>query len=415
MEGLPAPLRALIPVNTPLPFVAPIRQRVSTGAIDDVERAVREAFASIGASDRLRAGSRVAITAGSRGIDRIDTLLRAVVSEVKGCGANPVIVAAMGSHGGGTGEGQRDVLRGYGITEATTDCPIHSEMDVVALGRSESGCEVFCDQFASESDAVIVVGRVKPHSILVGDIGSGLCKMAAIGLGKARGANAIHVHGVEAHLESAARTVLAKVPIAFGVAVVENAQDRLAVIEAVAPEQFIDADRRLLKIARASLPTIPFDPIDVLIVDQIGKNVSGAGMDPNVVGMWRRNGGPPDRTIRRIVALDLTAESHGNAVGIGMADITTRKLVDKIDYVATYANALTSDFLSGIKVPIALPSERDAIALACKPFDPRTIRLVRIADTAHLETMYVSEALVREISGNLEVVGPLDELALMPG
>lgn len=383
-----------------------VHQRFDLARIDDPGAAVRAAFARVEAQRRIAPGASIAITAGSRGIDAIVPVLRAVASAVQELGATPFLTAAMGSHGGATAEGQREVLRGYGITEQAVGCEIRSSMEVVPLDVTEAGVEVFCDRQAFESDGIVVVGRVKPHSILTGDLGSGLLKMSAIGLGKRNGADALHAKGLQSNLVAAARLILARAPIAFGIALVENAHDRLALLEGVRPAEFEAADRRLLARARAYLPQVPFDPLDVLIVDAIGKNISGAGMDPNVIGMWRRNGGLPDRLIERIVALDLTDESHGNAVGVGMADVITRRLRSRIDEQATYMNAATSGFLAGAKIPLTLPSAREAIELACKPFDPRSARIVRIADTAHLEYLQVSPSLLLDVAADarLEIV-----------
>ncbi|TAM75889.1 DUF2088 domain-containing protein [bacterium] len=389
-----------------MPDWALIRQQFDLTRIDDPAAAVRAAFAQVDAQRRITPQASIAITAGSRGVDAIVPVLRAVAAGVRALGATPFLSAAMGSHGGATGEGQREVLRGYGITEDAVGCEIRSSMDVVALGTTEAGVDVFCDRQAFESGGIIVVGRVKPHSILTGDLGSGLLKMSAIGLGKRHGADALHTKGLQSNLVAAARVALARAPIVFGIALVENAHDRLALLEGVPPEEFEAADCRLLARARAYLPQIPFDPLDVLIVDEVGKNISGAGMDPNVIGMWRRIGGVPDRSIARIVALDLTDESHGNAVGVGMADIITQRLRSRIDEQATYMNAATSGFLAGAKIPLTLPSAREAIDLACKPFDPRSARIVRIEDTAHLEYLQVSPALLLDVAADarLEIV-----------
>jgi len=396
-----------------LPRLVPVRQIFEAGRISDIRGTVHAEFEKVGAGVRIKPRQRIAITAGSRGIARIAEITRAVVDEVKGLGAQPFIVPAMGSHGGATAEGQREMVESFGITAEAMGCPILSSMEAVALGQTESGYTVYCDRLAYESDGIIVLNRVKPHSILTGDQGSGLMKMLGIGLGKAVGADAIHVKGVVENLRPAARLVLANAPVAFGVAIVENSFDEPFKIEAVPPAEIEAADRRLLREARSYLPNIPYDPIDVLIVEWMGKNISGAGIDPNVVGMHRRIGGAPEREIRRIVVLDLTPESHGNAIGVGMADIITERLKDKIDYRAMYVNALTSDFLWGIKIPIALPTDQEAVAVALKPFAPETVRLVRIRDTAHLDTMWISEALLAETGQNprLEIAGEPSEMA----
>jgi hypothetical protein len=219
-------------------------------------------------------------------------------------------------------------------------------------------------------------------------------------LGNARGADAIHVAGVAAHLVPSAQQVLAKAPISFGIALVENPRDELALVRGVVPAEFAAADRELLARVRAAAPGLPFDPLDVLVVDVIGKDISGAGMDPNVIGMWRRNGGNPDRRIGRIVALDLSAASHGNATGVGMADVVTERLRAKIDFAATYTNAITSNFLTGAKVPLTVADDRAAIELACRPFAPAALRAARIRDTAHLEYLLISPALHAELAGD---------------
>jgi hypothetical protein len=377
-----------------------VRQRFDPERIEDPATAVRHAFERVHASERIARDATIAITAGSRGIDAIVPVLQAVVAEVKRLGAKPFITAAMGSHGGATPDGQRQVLRTYGITEGAIGCEIRSSMEVVSLGATETGFEVFIDRAAFSSDGIIVVGRVKPHSILTGELGSGLLKMAAIGLGKQRGADSIHIQGIQENLVPAARRVLERAPIAFGIALVENAFDRLAIVEGATPDEFESVDRRLLMQARMHLPQIPFDPLDVLIVERMGKNISGTGMDPNVIGMYRRNGGVPDRHIDRIVVLDLTEASHGNAIGVGMADVITRRLKEKIDYAAMEMNAVTSGFLAGVKVPMAVATDREAIALACKPYDPARLRAVRIVDTAHLDYLQISAALVPEVAAN---------------
>ena len=386
------------PLYTPtpgpgLPRLARVRQRFDTSHITDIRAAVARGFAAH-AHAVVTPGMRVAITAGSRGIANIAELTAAVVAETRARGAEPFVVAAMGSHGGATAEGQRDVLTGYGITAEAVGCPIVSAMETVALGRTETGFTVYLDKAAYESDGIILLNRVKPHSLLTGDKGSGLMKMAGIGLGKREGADSIHRQGVTEHLLPAARLVLARAPIALGVAVVENSLDQTWKIEVVPKGEIPAADARLLAEARGLLPNIPFDPIDVLIVDRIGKDISGAGLDPNVVGMHRRIGGPPEREIRRIVALDLSEASHGNATGVGMADIITARLREGIDWHATYTNALTSDFLSGVKLPIACPTARAAVELALYPFDPEEARVVRVTDTAHVEHLWVSAALL---------------------
>jgi hypothetical protein len=320
----------------------------------------------------------------------------------------------MGSHGGATAEGQRAVLASYDITEERVGCPLVCDMDTVSLGHTAEGIPVYTDRAAYEADAIILVNRVKPHSILTGNLGSGLMKMAGIGLGKAIGADSIHVLGVEQHLIPVARVVLEHAPIVLGLAIVENSRDQTWKIEGVPRASMEEADRRLLAEARALLPNIPFDPIDVLIVDMMGKNFSGTGLDPNVIGMHRRIGGPPQRQIGRIVVLDLSDESHGNAHGIGMADIITQHLCNKIDWQATYTNGLTAGWFGGGKLPITCSTARNAVALAMKPFDSQRARVVRVHNTAHLENMWVSRALLADVMNmaNLEQIGEAHPVSL---
>jgi len=408
------------PLYTPapgvrLPHMARVRQRFDTARVTDIRAAIARGFAEH-ARDAIKPGMRVAITGGSRGIANIAAITAAVVAETRALGAEPFVVAAMGSHGGATAEGQRAVLTGYGVTEETAGCPIVSSMETVTVGETETGFTVYVDRAAYESDGIILLNRVKPHSILTGDQGSGLMKMAGIGLGKRDGADSIHRKGVTAHLLPAARLVLARAPVALGVAIVENSLDQTWKIETVPVPDIPAADVRLLAEARALLPTIPFDPLDVLIVERIGKNYSGTGLDPNVIGMHRRIGGAPEREIRRIVALDLSDESHGNANGVGMADIVTARLRDKIDWHATYTNALTADFLPGVKLPIACATERAAMELALYPFDPEDARVVRVADTAHLEEMWVSAALLPTLARYplVEQVSELEDMIFEP-
>ncbi len=401
------------PLHTPapgarLPRMARVRQRFDTSHVADIRGEVARGFAAH-AQGIIKPGMSVAVTGGSRGIANIVEITAAVVAETRALGAQPFVVAAMGSHGGATAEGQRAVLAGYGITEESAGCPVVSSMETVALGQTGAGFTVYLDRAAYEADAIILLNRVKPHSILVGDKGSGLMKMAGIGLGKREGADSIHRKGVTEHLLPAARLALARAPVTLGVAVVENSLDQTWKIEVVPKGDIPEADVRLLAEARALLPNIPFDPIDVLIVDRIGKNYSGTGLDPNVIGMHRRIGGAPTRDIRRIVALDLSEESHGNANGVGMADIITARLRDKIDWHATYTNALTAGFLAGVKLPIACPTARAAVELALYPFDAADARVVRVADTAHLADMWVSEALLPAL-GQYPLVEQLDEL-----
>lgn len=392
-----------------LPRVALVRQRFARERIDDVGGAVRAAIDALGELPRLHPGARIAITAGSRGIAQIPAILAAIVSSLRARGAEPFIVPAMGSHGGASADGQREVLAGYGITPEAVGAPILASMEVVEVGRTPRGIPVYLDRLAYEADGIVVCGRVKAHTAFKAPIESGLCKMLVVGLGKQRGAETMHAAGLAQSIPEAAQVALETGKVLFGVAIVENAVDEPYRIVAVPPQRFHETDRELLRLSNSLLPRIPFDYLDVLIVDWIGKNLSGSGMDPNVIGMWRRLGGERIPDYRRIVVRDLTPESHGNAIGIGWADFTTRRLVEAIDYHAMYTNCLTANAPDVARVPMAMASDREAIEAAIKTATPSgPVRLARIHSTLRLEELYVSEALLPEVEANpaLELLEP---------
>jgi len=381
-----------------LPRVARIRQRFAAERITDVRQTVREAVLQSGVGGRLQPGARVAITAGSRGIGHIPDFLAALVGALRELGAEPFIVPAMGSHGGATAEGQREVLEGYGITEERTGAPIQATMDVVEIGRTPAGVPVYMDRLAWEADGVVVCGRVKAHTAFKAPIESGLCKMLAVGLGKQRGAETMHRAGLATTIPEAARVALGTGKVVLGLAIVENGADEPFRIQAAAPDQFHATDETLLTLSNGLLPRIPFGQLDVLVVDWIGKNISGSGMDPNVIGMWRRLGGERKPDYKRIVARDVTPESHGNATGVGWADFTTQRLVDQIDKQAMYMNCITANAPDIARIPITAVSDREAIELAIKTATPAgPVRLARVHSTLRLEEMYVSEALLGEV------------------
>lgn len=392
-----------------LPPLIRVRQRLASDHIADVPGEVRRELRAAGLARRLPAGGRVAITAGSRGIANIAAMLRTVVDEVRSCGADPFIVPAMGSHGGATAQGQVAVLAEYGVTPDSMGCPILSDMEPVELGHTPSGVPVFMDRNAFAADAVVVVNRVKPHTSFRAPVESGLCKMLAVGLGKQRGAEALHQVSLGAAVEEAARVVLATGRVALGLAVVENAHEQTCLVEAVLPERIVERDRELLTLAASLLPRIAFDPLDVLVVDWMGKNLSGSGMDYNVIGLWRRVEGAERRPyFRHVVVLNLSPESGGNAIGVGAADFTTRKLFDAIDLPKTYMNGLTANAPGTVKIPIILTNDREAIETALRSANPRgEPRLVRISSTLHLAEYRISPALLDEARRipDLEIVG----------
>jgi hypothetical protein len=393
-----------------LPRFFSVRQRVPDDTLADIGAVLAEEFRKL--DRRVRPGMSVAITVGSRGLSRMAEIVALSVQELRRRGIEPFVIPAMGSHGGATAEGQRDLLAGYGVTEASVGCPIRSSMDTVQVGTTPNGCPVHCDAHAFKADGILVFNRVKPHTILRGELGSGLMKMLGIGLGKHAGAAAIHLLDVEKELIPAARLALAHNPVLAGLALVENGLGEAAKLEVVLPEAIEEADKRLLRLARSYLPQLPIEPLDALIVRRMGKNISGTGVDPNVIGMHRRLGGEPDHAIRYLAALDLTEESHGNATGIGMLDLITERLRGKIDWEATAMNCITSGFLGGAKQPLAQRSDRGLFELIASLIDGAP-RLTLANDTAHLAEMQLSEALLPEAQAHprLTVLGEPAPLA----
>jgi hypothetical protein len=402
-----------------LPRMIRVRQTFPRPRVTDIPQAVTQALGA--AALRVKPGDTVAVGAGSRGIANIDVVVGATVRWLKELGARPFVFPAMGSHGGGTAEGQLSVLEHYGITEATMGCPVRATMEVVQVGEA-LGLPVWLDKLASEADWIGIVNRVKPHTDFKGSIESGLFKMMTIGLGKHKGAIQYHRanihHGYEAVITSVGREMLIKSRIGFGVGIVENGYDETALIEAFRPEDLEAGERRLLKSAREWMARLPFSPIDVLIVEEMGKNISGSGMDTNVIGRPSNphEPFPNDPKILWIVTLDLTEESYGNAVGIGNADFTTRRLVEKIDMKPTLINAITACAPGGAKVPATFDTDREAVetALSCIGLTPpEKARVIRIKNTLMLGEIEVSEAYAAEIAKRPELT-PIGDASPLP-
>lgn len=408
--------------NVPIPRMVRLSQKFSGSQIEDITSAVSRELAKPGVGDRVSGGMRIAVAVGSRGIANIAAIARATVTELKRRGAKPFIVPAMGSHGGATAEGQKQVLANLGVTEDSVGCPVVSSMEVVQVGQLDNGLPILFDRHAYQADGVVVINRVKPHTAFRGQSESGLVKIITIGLGKQKGADSCHAYGfghMARHIVDMARVTLARVPILFGVAVVENAEDKTAKLVGVPAAEIIETDRQLLVEAKANMPRIPFNKFDVLIVDYIGKEFSGDGMDPNITGRYPTPfaaGGPE---VNKIAVLDLTEESNGNANGIGLADFTTRRFVDKINYQYTYANALTSTVSAPVRLPVIMDCDRDAIRAAiktCNAPDLRRPRVVRISNTLHLSEMSISEALLTEARNlaNIVIHGEPSEMRFGP-
>jgi hypothetical protein len=402
----------------------PVRQRFVVPPPVDIRSAIREPLRTLAAS--LKPGAQVAVGVGSRGITGLQAVVAEVMETLTIAGTDPFVVPAMGSHGGATADGQRRLLADYGITEAVLGVSIRSGMDTDRVGSTAAGPDLFCSVEALRADGIILVNRVKPHTDFGGAIGSGLLKMAVVGLGKHAGALAFHraAHrvGYEHTLRTLAALALARLPILGGVAIIEGPSHDAARIVVVPAAELETQEPELLAEAARLMPRLPFDQIDLLVVDRLGKNISGTGMDPNVIGraihgyslLESENRFKP--LIRRIFVRDLTPESHGNATGIGMADFTTTRLVHALDRQATYTNALTAMSLQGSKIPLHFDTDRECVAqaLASLPLpDPTQARIVRIANTLSLERMEVSEAYAGEpVAGcPLEPLGPPAEMA----
>jgi len=404
-----------------LPKFIQVRQRFPRPKIEpaDIPAAVRAQLSRPGTGDTIRSGMRIAISSGSRGVDNIALVTRTVVDEVRVRGASPFIVPAMGSHGGATAEGQKAYLARFGITEETMGCPVRSSMETLVLGHTPDGIDVRFDRIAAESDGIIPIGRVKPHTAFRGPYESGLVKMMVIGLGKQAGADRCHDAGfgeMGVRLPAIAQVILAHAPVLFGLALLENAFDETCRIVAVPAGEIMAEEPALLKEAHNLMPHILFDDLDVLVVDRIGKNISGDGMDPNVSGTFMTPFASGGIRSRRVTVLDLTDETHGAALGMGMADTSTRRLFDKLDLEETYPNAITCTVLDGAKIPIILKNDREAIQCALRTAvgaDRDHPRIVRIADTLHVEHIWISEALLDEALSNTDVE-ILGETAPMP-
>jgi hypothetical protein len=393
-----------------LPGWALVRQLMDPVEIGDVPAAVAAALATV--ADRIRPDQRVCLAVGSRGIDRIAEVTRATVSILHAIGAEVFLVPAMGSHGGATAEGQREVLASLGISEASVGCEIRASMATVRIGEV-GRIPVFMDRHAFEdADVIIPINRVKPHTDFSGPVESGLLKMIAIGLGKQLGADTFHREGFSTFAElipAVGRYILSQSNIPFGLALLENGHARLRRVEAVPAERMFEREQELREEADGSLARLPIDDLDVLVIDRIGKDISGLGMDSNVVGRYYT--GPTGRgpSIQRIVVRDLTDETEGNAVGIGMADVVLRRAADRMDRTKTYMNCITAKTPEGARVALTVETDREAIdvALACclKVIVPEA-RIARILDTKHLGWFYASEPLLPELidGGHCEIV-----------
>jgi hypothetical protein len=398
-------------VKTLFPPLARIRQTFDRPRISDVEGAVLKELTGSGIS--IPEGAEIALAVGSRGIANLALIVRTVCQWVRSQGGKPFIVPAMGSHGGGIAEGQKAVLESYGISESFTGAPIRASMEVVELEAGGLPVPVYFDRHAYAAHGTIVINRIKVHTDFHGPYESGLMKMIVIGLGKHAQALAIHrygTYGLREIMPQVARVSLEQANILLGLGVVENAYDETQLVQVIPAAEIPKREPVLLDIARKSMPTFPVQEFDVLVLDRFGKDISGAGLDTNIIGRWMIYGEsePAHPRIKIIVLGDLTPASHGNAVGLGLADIMVRRAYDKIDWQATYENLYTSSFLYRGRTPVVVDTDQDALRYAlrgCNTIDPSLARVIRIQDTLHLSELLVSPAVLNEIEGktNIEV------------
>jgi len=396
-------------LDIPLPAMASVRQKFTATRIDDIAAAVAREFERPEIRASIRRGARIAVGCGSRGVANYAHIARAVIGEIRALGGDPFVFPAMGSHGAATAEGQRRVLEGAGITEAFVGAPIRASMDTIEAGRMADGSPVYADAIAAAADGIVLINRVKPHTTFRGPIESGITKMLVIGMGKIKGAAQLHTHGMDRFPEvmpEAARVVMGRLPFLFGVAAVENAHDDTALIECIPAARLFAREPELLAMAKERMARLYIDAIDVLVIDEMGKEISGTGFDPNVTGRQKRNvdwRGPPH--IKKIAVLSLTERTRGNATGVGSADVITMRLYRAIDVGPTYANVITSTYLDGAAIPMIMNTDREAVQLAVKSIlrvKPADARVVHIRNTLELQRIRVSAPLLAEVRSQPE-------------
>ena len=409
-------VRSLIE-NIDIPPMYRVRQQFYVNPLDDVEQSCTEQIGALSRLQKLDKGAHIAIAVGSRGISNISLITASVVKALKDLGFEPFIVSGMASHGKATDEGQTELLAELGVTEEAVGCPVRASVEVVEIGTIASGLKVYMDRIASEADGIVIINRIKTHTAFHADYESGLVKMLAIGLGNDIGAKSCHQLGfgkMAENIVAMTRMKLEKLPVLFGVAVIEDGVENVSKIEVVDADDILDREPELLKISKSYMPSIGIDQIDVLVVDRMGKEISGDGMDPNITGRYATpyaHGGP---NVSKLAILSVTEKSHGNVIGVGQADLCTKRLFEAAELETTYVNSLIATVTSVARLPMILPTDHDAIKaaiLTCNIMDFSRVRMVRIRDTLHLGEMLVSEALVDEVSAKknvLSVEGPLE-------
>lgn len=391
-----------------LPKFISVEQYFKADKLDDINMEIDSGFSKAIISERISKNTRIGITVGSRGIANLSIIVKRVCENIKLLGAEPIIIPSMGSHGGAVAEGQVEIVNGLGITEESVGAKIVASMDVVKLGNTENGIPVYYDKEAYNLDGVIVLNRVKAHTDISGDIESGLQKMICIGLGNHKGALTTHIEGMQDasnRIKEIGGFVLQNSNIIFGMAILENAYDETNEIAFIPNEEIQIEEPKLLLKSKAMLPKIYLNNLDALIVDYIGKDISGDGMDPNIIGRSTIGYKNRDVNISNIVTLNLTKKTHTNAMGVGLSDITTRKIFNQLEFDQMYANAITAIAINGVKIPIVMDNDKKALQLAAKISckKPDEIRAVRIKDTLNLKEIMISEALLKEAKNMSEI------------
>ena len=382
------------------PALYPVTRQFGFTEIKDIPGAVQRAFSQSNLAARVRPGQRIAVGVGSRGIHHLREIVASAIGCLKEMGLVPYITPAMGSHGGATAPGQIEVLSHLGITQSGMGVPIRAGMEVASLGKIECGAEVYAARDVMDAHHIMVINRVKPHTMFRGRVESGLCKMLCIGLGRQAGASSLHKYNLAEVILPAAGRIMERLPVLAGLAVTETAAGGTHSLDLAMAESIMDLDIRLQAKAKELLPRLPMEHLDILIVERMGKEISGAGMDPNVIGFWRREGGEKTPDFRVVVVLDLTDASGGNAVGIGLADLTTKRVLEKVDIEVTATNSLTSGRPQTARLPIGLAHDKAAIRAAMELFpDPDRVRMARIKDTGHLTRFWVSRPVLDDLEG----------------
>ena len=403
-----------------------IKQNFEQKKIDNISEYINHAFLNSDLKNRIKSGEKIGITVGSRGITSIGLIIKQIIIELKKINALPFILTAMGSHGGANSEGQKEVLASYSITEKEIGVPILSSMGTIQIGKVENNIPIYFSKDAMQADGIIALNRVKIHTDFKSNIvESGISKILVIGLGKEKGARVIHslgIYGLKSIIPKAAKLIIKKAPIIQGIDILENGYNQTMNISFVSPENIIKVDSKLLKESKRITPNLPVNEIDVAITQEIGKNISGTGFDTNIIGRLYINGEKEAKKpkIKKLVVFDITEESHGNALGIGLADVTTRELVNKINYKDMYTNAITSTFLNRAKIPITADTEKEAVEIAIKTCwqpNQKDLKLLIMKNTLDLEYLYISEAIWNEIkdSKKFEICGNWEHLSFNSG